>query len=46
MIAVAERQINAGRLEAMNEEDADLEEEDQQLNGLYNKYKAAGPRSN
>ena len=45
MIAVAERQINAGRLEAMNEEDADLEE-DHQLNGLYNKYKTAGQRPN
>jgi hypothetical protein len=42
MIASTERQMNSGRLEAMNEED---EQEDEPIKGLINKYKGTN-RSN
>lgn len=39
MIAEGEKKVTLGRLEAMREEDAELEEDP--LNQLYNKYKGA-----
>jgi hypothetical protein len=39
MISEGEKKVSLGRLEAMREEDADLEEDP--LHQLYNKYKGA-----
>lgn len=39
MIADGERKVSQGRLEAMREEESELEEDP--LNQLYNKYKGA-----